>query len=963
MKENKIGFIICATDSFLAEECVRYINNLVVPDGFSIEIDIRYKEKSMTSGYNKAMQKSDAKYKVYLHQDVLLINRHLLIEAINIFQKNAEIGMLGVVGNTSLAKDGCPWSDGMERRIGEIYSDLIDKNVYSLFRKAEGNYQPVVVLDGLFMMTQYDIRWREDLFFGWDFYDCSQSLEFWKAGYKVVVPYMDRPWCLHDNDILHLQDYEKWRNVFEQNYREYYECWKTEQGEPEELFYKKIGKLNKSKDARKKLVYQLHSFSKEGCRFPYPPIYREEDADYICFYIEGKNQWEFSECYSAFWKMEKISDISELQEILDTYEEKFELKENQIQAGPVFTVCEEYAPIITVPSLYEIPEIEFDSEKINKTADAMGNYKYKRNNINQGGKYKGRPLLLTIGVPVSNQIDTIERCLSHIKPLLDNLPSELIVIDTGSTDGTVEVCRSYGARVIEYPWCDDMSRVRNQGINNAKGLWYMSIDDDEWFESVEEILNFFQKGLYKKADTATYIQRNYLEESGKTYEDNHTRRMAEITPELHFEGRIHDAMKVSKTAVNCLLSDYAHHYGFADVKNNKYIRNVSILLQDVYEYPESLRYNFQLANEFKCSSYESEMMAFSFRGIAMAMEKKDNYYGSIHVVNLLAGCSVFMDKRLYPYAELLKDLWKLTAAEKAFISYYQAAIGIRYHRNPEGIYNYFKAYKKYLEEFNKNPYDSRLNSYTGLYICEDEAYLRDGEVIGFYSYAATGQNEKAMDSLRKIDPEKIYDQQSAFFEGGLIFGDEIFDNFIQFMTSQEEIYGREMIETLFRSWMCDNENREKIYTRFLLVLSRLSISFIDNYMNYYAKKLEDVINEILIPHAINAKTETCFIQELFLYKKVMERNLRDKLEAGDTEYFLQYICLSGAFVSAYYYPSLLENGNAINKNEQAAYEIYRSLQKAQSQRDLVIGLRNALQIFPGYKKGIEALMKVYLGDN
>lgn len=52
----------------------------------------------------------------------------------------------------------------------------------------------------------------------------------------------------------------------------------------------------------------------------------------------------------------------------------------------------------------------------------------------------------TIGVPVSNQIETIDRCLSHIKPLLDNLPSELLVVDTGSTDGTIEVCREYGAR-------------------------------------------------------------------------------------------------------------------------------------------------------------------------------------------------------------------------------------------------------------------------------------------------------------------------------------------------------------------------------------------------------------------------------------------------------------------------------------------------------------------------------------
>lgn len=230
MNPHKICFILCSNDSFLANECILYINQLNIPKGFSIETLVIEDAKSLTSGYNAAMAQSDAKYKVYLHQDVLLIHRNFIQDILSIFTKHPEIGMLGVVGNKSIPENGAPWSDGQWRRIGELYHDLIYMKNHSVFSKITGAYQESIVLDGLLMVTQYDLPWREDLFQGWDFYDCSQSLEFWEAGYKVVVPHMDSPWCLHDNDILHLEHYEKWRQVFEKEYKDYYMEWNKNHG-------------------------------------------------------------------------------------------------------------------------------------------------------------------------------------------------------------------------------------------------------------------------------------------------------------------------------------------------------------------------------------------------------------------------------------------------------------------------------------------------------------------------------------------------------------------------------------------------------------------------------------------------------------------------------------------------------------------------------------------------------------
>jgi len=72
--------------------------------------------------------------------------------------------------------------------------------------------QPVDVeaVDGLLLATQHDVRWREDLFDGWDFYDISECFEMRRAGYRVVVPYQESPWCYHDNTYSKMLNYYKY---------------------------------------------------------------------------------------------------------------------------------------------------------------------------------------------------------------------------------------------------------------------------------------------------------------------------------------------------------------------------------------------------------------------------------------------------------------------------------------------------------------------------------------------------------------------------------------------------------------------------------------------------------------------------------------------------------------------------------------------------------------------------------
>lgn len=215
--DKKICFVICYNNERYLSECLLYINNLNIPEGYIIEnINIKG-AKSMTSGYQKAMISTDAKYIVYLHQDVFILEKDFLKRTIDILNTDKSIGMIGMVGTEKLPESAVMWQS--KERVGLIRSSIIETVDDYFDKKMQIPYTEVEAVDGLLLMTdRHDINWRTDLFDGWDFYDVSQATEYRKKGYKVVVPYQEKPWVLHDCGFLNMTDYEKYRKVYVNEY-------------------------------------------------------------------------------------------------------------------------------------------------------------------------------------------------------------------------------------------------------------------------------------------------------------------------------------------------------------------------------------------------------------------------------------------------------------------------------------------------------------------------------------------------------------------------------------------------------------------------------------------------------------------------------------------------------------------------------------------------------------------------
>ncbi len=214
--KSKFAFIICYNDPLILSECLYYIDSLNIPEGYEVETITIADAESMASGYNAAMNSTDAKYKVYLHQDVYIVNRDFLSECIRVFESDQQIGMIGLIGCRTLPENVSAYNHW---DIGACYSANAIR-IIKLSDKHEEEIHEAEAVDGMLMVTAVDLRWREDIFDGWDFYDISQSMEFHKAGFRVVVPYQDKPWCVHDCGASKLLSYDKYRERFCAEYGE-----------------------------------------------------------------------------------------------------------------------------------------------------------------------------------------------------------------------------------------------------------------------------------------------------------------------------------------------------------------------------------------------------------------------------------------------------------------------------------------------------------------------------------------------------------------------------------------------------------------------------------------------------------------------------------------------------------------------------------------------------------------------
>ena len=235
-------------------------------------------------------------------------------------------------------------------------------------------------------------------------------------------------------------------------------------------------------------------------------------------------------------------------------------------------------------------------------------------------------IILSISMLASNRTDTIRRTLDSLKPIMKQIPSELILVDTSTDPEVASILSEYTNQVIKFQWVNDFSAARNIGLQAAKGEWFLYIDDDEWFVEIDELVHFFKSGEYKEYGIANYIQRNFHDPEWLHYSDVWVSRMIKRNNNTRFCSKIHEYLyPVYGKCKNLKL--IANHTGYIVVteedKLKKYKRNSVLLQEMIEEEPMRLRWRVQLAQEYWAVQKWKELLECCLENIEYTKARRD----------------------------------------------------------------------------------------------------------------------------------------------------------------------------------------------------------------------------------------------------------------------------------------------------------------------------------------------------
>ncbi|MBJ7470440.1 MAG: glycosyltransferase [Solirubrobacteraceae bacterium] len=210
-------------------------------------------------------------------------------------------------------------------------------------------------------------------------------------------------------------------------------------------------------------------------------------------------------------------------------------------------------------------------------------------------------LTLSLCMIVRDEEEMLPRCLEAIKDGVD----EMVIVDTGSRDRTVEIAESYGAKVLHHTWTGNFGEARNIGMDAATGDWLIVIDADEVFVGDDaKRLHELKGHTWREAFFIEEINHTGDLDDGTAAKHN-ALRMIRNKPEHRYIGTVHEQLAhhlpgylPERLEHTDIRMEHFGYLGSVREEKGKTDRNMQLLLDQLEEEPESAFVQFNVASEY-----------------------------------------------------------------------------------------------------------------------------------------------------------------------------------------------------------------------------------------------------------------------------------------------------------------------------------------------------------------------------
>lgn len=394
-----------------------------------------------------------------------------------------------------------------------------------------------------------------------------------------------------------------------------------------------------------------------------------------------------------------------------------------------------------------------------------------KSNINiKTDKPDKNKIILSVGMIVKNEEEHLDNCLSALKKLLDNVPSELIIVDTGSTDKTKEIALKYTDKVYDFEWINDFAAARNYGLKKAVGEWFMFIDADEYIDkNCEEMIKFFtMPEVNRQYNSASIMLYNYGVDKKHASNQFLASRLVRNFEGVEFKDPIHEW--IPQPLPHGCFSTIFHHYGYSyetqEQRDTKADRNTQPLLDEYKRTPNDLRVLAHMCDATHSDKYfktYDEKHRYYLEYIEQARKEPNEPYAVVAYYKV----AVFYSKndQHSKALKIIDEFFETYPDNNTVINISMYYIRIAAYMAINDYKNAYKNVKKYFELYDLyiagkiSALDLRYCVLDGLTdICVEMEYINAAHCSN-----NLGKYDESLDYLKKIDISEIsYGNLKAF---------------------------------------------------------------------------------------------------------------------------------------------------------------------------------------------------------